>query len=53
MPNPTVEAPEMLREFAPHALPIDEVAKRLETSPEGLSASRRRADAYTSLVRTR
>ncbi|MFT0751996.1 cation-transporting P-type ATPase [Synechococcus sp. RC10A2] len=48
MPNPTVEAPEMLREFAPHALPIDEVAKRLETSPEGLSveeARRRRSPA--------
>jgi hypothetical protein len=42
MPNSTVEAPEMLREFAPHALPIDEVAKRLETSPEGLSVEEAR-----------
>ena len=31
MPNPTIETPEALREFAPHALPVDEVALRLGT----------------------
>jgi cation-transporting ATPase F len=48
MPNPTVEAPETLREFAPHALPTDEIAKRLETSPEGLSVeeARRRLQQF-------
>jgi cation-transporting P-type ATPase F len=42
MPNPTVEAPEMLREFAPHALPAEAVAQRLATSPDGLSVEEAR-----------
>ena len=37
MPNPTIEPPETLREFAPHALSADAVARQLGTSPVGLS----------------
>jgi cation-transporting P-type ATPase F len=37
MPHPTIETPETLREFAPHALPADAVARQLGTSPDGLS----------------
>jgi cation-transporting ATPase F len=37
MPHPTIDAPETLREFAPHALPADAVARQLGTSPDGLS----------------
>jgi calcium-translocating P-type ATPase len=37
MLNPTLETPETLREFAPHALPADAVARQLGTSPDGLS----------------
>jgi hypothetical protein len=33
MPHPTIETPETLREFAPHALPADAVARQLGTSP--------------------
>jgi hypothetical protein len=46
MPNPTIETPATLREFAPHALPAEAVAQRLETCPDGLSveeARRRRS----------
>jgi hypothetical protein len=32
-----IETPETLREFAPHALPADAVARQLGTSPDGLS----------------
>ena len=48
MPHPTIETPATLREFAPHALPAEAVAQRLETCPDGLSveeARRRRLPA--------
>jgi magnesium-transporting ATPase (P-type) len=48
MPNPTIETPETLREFAPHALPAEAVAQRLATSPDGLSVedARRRLHQF-------
>jgi magnesium-transporting ATPase (P-type) len=48
MPNPTIETPETLREFAPHALPAEAVAQRLGTSPDGLSVeeARRRLQQF-------
>ena len=42
MPHPTIDAPETLREFAPHALPAEAVAQRLATSPDGLSVEEAR-----------
>ncbi|BCW94697.1 MAG: HAD-IC family P-type ATPase [Fimbriimonadales bacterium] len=48
MPNPTREAPDTLREWTPHAMPVEAVAQRLETRPEGLSVAeaRRRLQQY-------